>query len=512
MAKPRTGSLIWNKSGWRARLTVTEDGERVQRVFNLGTTSRAAAKAKMRRLLAETAVAGVAVDSARPETVDEAADRVLGASDNRGIKVERGRYAKHVSPRLGSLSVVEVRAHHVRDMLDELLAEGLSAGSLAHVRKVANAVFDALWRDELIPENPVARVRTPRGHRDARERAVLTDAELAVYLAWEHPDPTRRIGVLERQTMAVVSRCFGGVRTGDLHALRWEAFEREDDDFVRGWAPRRKTSRPQLLAVPAPMRPILRDWWERQGRPTEGLVFPALTGAAPGKGAKHGVSHAAAMREDLRRAFSIDVLIEERVRVKDKRCAAGTRPVVKRVWRKGREMTPREVELLEGTEHVRPVDFHSWRRAYVQALADAGATAQQAQALAGHADLSAHQRYLVNTAKLAEVPAAALPLLTVSARPALIEPSFQRATRDSNLRPLAPENGSAVILEPLTAQNALNPAGSVPPNSPATCARAYSPRLFAPVARDHAACADAALAAWLTMRAGQVAALRLGAG
>jgi hypothetical protein len=59
------------------------------------------------------------------------------------------------------------------------------------------------------------------------------------------------------------------------------------------------------------------------------------------------------------------------------------------------------------------VGFHSWRRAYSQALANAGASAQQAQALAGHASLDAHQRYLHNTAKMAEVPAAALPSIRV---------------------------------------------------------------------------------------------------
>src|SRR5690606_39745139 len=68
------------------------------------------------------------------------------------------------------------------------------------------------------------RVRIPDGARvDSRERAVLTDQELAVYLAWEHPDPYERGAVLERQTMACVSRMFGGVRLGDLRAIRWEA-------------------------------------------------------------------------------------------------------------------------------------------------------------------------------------------------------------------------------------------------------------------------------------------------
>jgi hypothetical protein len=55
-----------------------------------------------------------------------------------------------------------------------------------------------------------------------------------------------------------------------------------------------------------------------------------------------------------------------------------------------RELSPRERELFEDTPFTRPGDFHSWPRAYSQALAEAGASAHQAQALAGHASIDAH--------------------------------------------------------------------------------------------------------------------------
>lgn len=73
-------------------------------------------------------------------------------------------------------------------------------------------------------------------------------------------------------------------------------------------------------------------------------------------------------------------------------------------------------ELLHGNAYRKPVDFHSWRRAYNQALADANVNAQQAQALAGHSTLEAHQRYLQNTAKMRAIPLAALPKVLVTAR------------------------------------------------------------------------------------------------
>jgi hypothetical protein len=108
-----------------------------------------------------------------------------------------------------------------------------------------------------------------------------------------------------------------------------------------------------------------------------------------------------------------------------RRVMRGTEPwlAVETLIRGGLALTPFAVPSAAGeatgTRALRrhpltkPVDFHSWRRAYSQALADANVSAQQAQALAGHASLDAHQRYLNNTAKMREVPAAALPNLRV---------------------------------------------------------------------------------------------------
>jgi hypothetical protein len=81
------------------------------------------------------------------------------------------------------------------------------------------------------------------------------------------------------------------------------------------------------------------------------------------------------------------------------------------------------------------VDFHFWRRRFVQALADAGMSAQQAQKLAGHADLSAHERYLRTTSKTLVIPEAALPQLGVSLPAATFQssntPKNQHARQDS---------------------------------------------------------------------------------
>ena len=115
----------------------------------------------------------------------------------------------------------------------------------------------------------------------------------------------RQVAVLQRQTMSALARMFGGLRTGDIHAVKWDHFDTTSDGaFTWNTALRRKTARPQRIMVPEALRPILRDWWMRAGKPTMGPVFPLLRGKHVGEGRPIKVSHAKALRRDLQAAFT----------------------------------------------------------------------------------------------------------------------------------------------------------------------------------------------------------------
>src|SRR5512140_237514 len=93
--------------------------------------------------------------------------------------------------------------------------------------------------------------------------------------------------------------------------MRWDSFDAANGRFQWGYAPRAKSKSPQRLTIDEMLRPILRRWWTQNGKALEGLVFPALRDgkhSKAGQGEKHQVSHAHAMRQDLRRAFGIDKL------------------------------------------------------------------------------------------------------------------------------------------------------------------------------------------------------------
>ncbi len=402
--RPRQPKPLLRGRVYWTRVTFDVDDVQVRKWVNLQTGDLAVAKIKIGQIVkAGTAPEDAAEIVEVGETFEEAARRIVGASTIKTRGAQLARLENHVLPHFGSKPVKDVRAGDLRAALEALAKTGASRQSCHHVRNDISVVLGELWRNDMLPENVAAKVRIPKQAKtDPRERAVLTDEELVRYLAWSHPDEKKQAAVLERQTMACVSRCFGGLRWGDIRALRWEAFETAGGAFTRGWAPRKKTARPQLLSVPAILRPIIRDWWERRGRPAAGLVFPTRRGETAGSERKPG-SIARNLRRDLARAFGVDVptarqLVRSNGR-RDDRLA----------WVPGRLPTERERELLEETTYTRPVDFHSFRRAFKQGLADANVDVQQTMALSGATDMAAHARYLANTGKIRDVPLAALP-------------------------------------------------------------------------------------------------------
>ncbi len=67
--------------------------------------------------------------------------------------------------------------------------------------------------------------------------------------------------------------------------------------------------------------------------------------------------------------------------------------------------------IQAGSEDFKPLDFHSFRRAFATGLASSGMNVQQAMALAGHRNASTHMRY-VRITEVLDIPEPALPKLT----------------------------------------------------------------------------------------------------
>ncbi len=404
--RKRTGSLQFRSGTWYAVLTVAEAGEKVRKWVNLHTESKAVARRKMAKLLAQPEDIDLNQVAKAPETYAELATRVGNRRRAENVVDADGEDCRErlwILPEIGPLSVDRIKASHIAAIYENAREQGKSQSTLRNLRGILCSRFDVAIEEDMIQTSPAARVKVPKIPIDRRARAVLTDAELFVYLAWEHPEKHRQHALFERKIMSVLARIFGGLRTNDLHQLEWTHFD--VPDFTKGTALRTKTKKKQYMEVPELLRPILKAWWHATGRHTSGLVFPALRGKHAGVGSKTEVSHAEALRRDLKRAFGIEAIESYKVERKNKR------PLTLYKWKKVREMTERETELLEETEATRPVDFHSWRRAFVQAVAGTGMNAQEAHKLSGHSNLAAYQRYLDTNAMLT-IPVDSLPQLT----------------------------------------------------------------------------------------------------
>jgi integrase len=308
---------------------------------------------------------------AHVETFRDASARVVALLAAQGMVTasERlRRLERWAWPVFGRHLVTEVQPPQVTLALETCALAGRSRQSVVHLRNDISKVFAELIRDGVLEKNPARAevVRTPKARRDDRKRALLTDAEYHELLAWPELAPQLR-------TMIVCARCFGGMRTSDLHAWRWE-----DVDLIGwGWAdvPRPKTEhgqqravRRERIALPAEVASVLRAWWERTRQRSAGPVFRLQ---------KH--SYARDLRYALRQAGVL------------------------------------RAELHVATERTKPVDFHSFRRAFNTAVANAGLNMQQAMQLAGHRSAQTHMRYVLP--EILTIPEAAVPKLQQSAKP-----------------------------------------------------------------------------------------------
>jgi integrase len=389
MKGPTPKPFLRNGS-YHVRLTVTVDGERVRRRFALETSDLAVAKLKVARLMREhhvtpdAAKASVSVAEYAMPWIERREALGIAATD-----YER-RFCERVwLPAFGTMPIDKVKRGDVQSVLDAMATGEIrprprhehdkpgpySRQSIVHARSTIVRLFQDAWREELLSENRASRSRVPDLQDDGRPRATLTDAEIAQLIACPEADA-------EIKLLVLLSRSIGGLRAGDLNALDWTAF---GPDFATCTLVRRKTRRkrpaPETFAVPEGVRPYLSAWHARQHCPESGPVFPVRRGERAGEAKKRSnMSYADRLRRELVKA-------------------GVTRH-----------------ELHHETSTTRPVDFHSTRRAYAQALRRAGANEQTAMALTGHADSRTHGRYLADVA-VRELPVGASLVLSPALPP-----------------------------------------------------------------------------------------------
>ncbi len=428
MPRPRTGTLEWDprKRVYKTRVMTVEDGKPVRATFSLGTADRKLAERKRAALLQELAakeasLAAPVVDRAAPRFGPFALERVAGRKDRvKFVGSEKGHLKLWILPVLKDVLLADVTEAHARTILKGLVDAKKRRQTITHVFGTLCRTLDLAVRRELISENVARKLSLAAelndlGFQDREEkpREVLKDSEFEKLMTCPEVD-------LEIQVLGLTARCIGGARTRDLTALTWEHCDVPDFAWIA--VPRTKTKRPQKFELPRLVRARMAAWWIEKGKARTGPVFPVRRGPRKGEARRdQGVSFA----ERLRRALLT---------------AGVTRH-----------------ELHHETPFSLPVDFHSFRRAFSSALANAGVNEQTAMALTGHADAKAHRRYLTAVDAQRALPSALPDFMRRQEQQLEQEAAARRASWASASAPQAapahpPEPGSKAPTEGVLAR------------------------------------------------------------
>ena len=167
----------------------------------------------------------------------------------------------HLSPRLGSKPVTDIRPAHVESLASTMLSDGLAPKTVRNVITFMHAIFEDAVDRGLIRENPVRKADRPRNARKSDTDAdlqFLTADELEAVLraipdevVLRTPAPTRRgkrgpapppppdvLGPVLR--VVILAAAMSGLRQGELLGLRWREVDwtaqriRVRHSFVRG--------------------------------------------------------------------------------------------------------------------------------------------------------------------------------------------------------------------------------------------------------------------------------------
>ena len=381
MPRKREGTLVYRKTtGWNARVwvdvkddagTIRED----RRWVPLGTHDKDLARRKLAKIVGglasgELVASAVKQEAMRVDTVEQSARAWCERRKASGVSMadtEIGYFVHHVFAEIGPMLVIDVRKSNIKSTLQAAIANGKSEGTIGHLRRMMFRFFKSLEADEVVPSNPVRLVSLKdlgRMKKDKRPFTLPTDDEIAAVFECADVD-------VEIKLVILVARVLGGARGAEVNRWTWEMIERET--FASCVVQRAKGDDVQALVVPERLRPFLRAWWEGNGGPATGPVFPVARG--PRRGEARGKTSYATR---VRRAF----------------------------WKAGQ----RRHELHSDTTHSRKLNFHSiGRRAFATALAASGVNEQTAMALTHHADSRVHKRYQL--AQIRDVPASAVPSL-----------------------------------------------------------------------------------------------------
>ena len=132
---------------------------------------------------------------------------------SRNVDDYRRQVRLHIGPAMGSHYLHDVRPHHIREFLNRKDKQ-LSRSSVGKLHQILSGAFKETWRNDLIPDNPVA--KTPRLAPKAQRPIDALSMDRVQQIIAESEAKGDRWHVLYRLL------AFTGLRIGEALALEWQ--------------------------------------------------------------------------------------------------------------------------------------------------------------------------------------------------------------------------------------------------------------------------------------------------
>ena len=185
------------------------------------------------------------------------------------LRAYRASLQARVVPELGALRLSALTRPQIQELVDRLVAEGLSASTVRNTVLPLRAIFRRARARAEVAQNPTLGLTLP-AVRGRRERVARPDEAIALLSALR-PD--------DRDIYATA--LYAGLRRGELCALRWQDVDLDRNliSVERAWDPRAGLIEPKSRAgrrrvpIAAPLRSELIVHRLREGAGGDGLVF-----------------------------------------------------------------------------------------------------------------------------------------------------------------------------------------------------------------------------------------------
>jgi integrase len=265
---------------WQATVYSKRERKRIRKLFH-GHGAKDAARRWKRD--AEGAVERGELRAPTATTIREAAEAFMAGAKAKKIPTASGddykpatlrgyrvSLDKRILPALGNKRLSDVRRADVQELADRLTAEGLSASTVQNTLDPLRAIYRrAIRRDEGVTINPTKglELRRPDGKRDR----IASPAEAAVLIA----------AVAEDKRALWATAFYGGLRRGELRALRWQHIDLEARvihvshgwDAIEGEQDTKSSAGKRRVPILDPLATELAAHKRRTGREGDALVF-----------------------------------------------------------------------------------------------------------------------------------------------------------------------------------------------------------------------------------------------